>query len=134
MRDWTPVDAEGGMKHSNGPAAVRAGDFLFLSSVKGVEPATQVASDDAVGQLRQAMANIEVVLQADGLEMGDIVKVTVYLEGYDENRHHLDEVWGDTFASATPPARATVAVDRVGGSSDPSIALFDVVAYGPAGA
>ena len=132
MSHWTPVDAEGGMRHSNGPAAVRAGDFMFLSSVKGVDPGTQVADPGAVTQLGQAMANIEVVLQAGGLEMGDIVKITVFLEEYDENRRHLDEVWAATFASTTPPARVTVAIDRVGGSSDRSIALFDVVAYRPA--
>ena len=132
MSHWTPVDAAGGMKHMNGPAAVRAGDFLFLSSVKGVDPATQVSDPDPSTQLRQAMANIEVVLQAGGLEMEDIVKVTVYLEGYDENRRHLDEVWGAVFASV-PPARVTVAIDRVGGTGDPSIALFDVVGYRRAG-
>ena len=133
MSHWTPVDAEGGMKHSNGPAAVRAGDFLYLSSVKGVDPGTQVSDQDAVTQLRQAMANIDVVLRAGGLEMGDIVKITVFLEGYEENRRHLDEVWGVTFASVTPPARVTVSIDRVGGSNDPSIALFDVVAFRPEG-
>lgn len=131
MSQWTPVDADGGMRHSNGPAAVRAGDFLFLSSVKGVDPASQVSDPEPSTQLRQAMANIEVVLEAGGLEMEDIVKVTVYLEGYEENRRHLDEVWGATFAPGTPPARATVAVGEVGGSGDPSIALFDVIAFRP---
>jgi len=119
------------MRHSNGPAAVKAGDFLFLSSVKGVDPDTQVSDADAVTQLRQAMANIEVVLRAGDLDMGDIVKITVYLEGYDRNRASLDQVWGETFAGRTPPARVTVSLEAVGGSGDPSIALFDVVAYGP---
>ncbi len=129
MSDWTPIDAEGGMRHSNGPAAVKAGDFLFLSSVKGVDPDTQVSDADAVAQLRQAMANIEVVLRAGGLEMSDIVKITVFLEGYDQNRVFLDQVWGETFAETTPPARVTVSLAAVGGSGDPSIALFDVIAY-----
>lgn len=131
MSEWTPIEAEGGMRHSNGPAAVKAGNFLFLSSVKGVDPDTQVSDADAVTQLRQAMANIEVVLHAGGLDMGDIVKITVYLEGYDQNRVFLDQVWGETFASKTPPTRVTVSLSAVGGSADPSIALFDVVAYGP---
>lgn len=119
------------MRHSNGPAAVRAGDFTYLSSVKGVNPETQVSEPDPLTQLRQAMANIEVVLEAGGLEMGDVIKITAYLEGYDDNRSYLDQVWGETFAGRTPPARATVAVAAVGGSGDPSIALFDVVAYRP---
>jgi 2-iminobutanoate/2-iminopropanoate deaminase len=118
------------MRHSNGPAAVRAGDFLFLSSVKGVDPGTQVSDPDALTQLRQAMANIEVVLEAGGMGRADMVKVTVFLEGFATNRAHLDQVWGEYF-EGSPPARATVAVDRVGLESDPSIALFDVVAYRP---
>jgi 2-iminobutanoate/2-iminopropanoate deaminase len=120
------------MRHSNGPAAVRAGDFLYLSSVKGVDPRTQVSDLDALTQLRQAMANIEVVLKAAGMGKTDIVKITVFLEGFATNRAHLDQVWGEYF-EGTPPARATVAVERVGVESDPSIALFDVVAYAPGG-
>jgi enamine deaminase RidA (YjgF/YER057c/UK114 family) len=118
------------MRHSNGPAAVRAGDFLYLSSVKGVDPGTQVSDPDALTQLRQAMANIEVVLEAGGMGKADMVKVTVFLEGFATNRAHLDQVWGEYF-EGKPPARATVAVDRVGLENDPSIALFDVVAYRP---
>lgn len=131
MTGWTPIDADGGMKHSNGPAAVRAGDYLFLSSVKGVEPDTQKSDTDPQRQLRQGMANIAVVLGAAGLSMADIVKVTVYLEDPDRNRADLDLVWGETFAGATPPARSTVAVGKVGGAADPTIALFDVVAFCP---
>jgi 2-iminobutanoate/2-iminopropanoate deaminase len=116
------------MRHSNGPPAVRAGDFVYLSSVKGVDPETQVSDSDVAKQLRQAMANIDVVLEGAGASKADIVKVTVYLEGFAENRSHLDQVWGEYF-EGNPPARATVAVDSVGVESDPSVALFDVVAY-----
>jgi 2-iminobutanoate/2-iminopropanoate deaminase len=128
MSDWAPIEAEGGMRHSNGPPAVRAGDFVFLSSVKGVDPGTQVSDHDVYKQLRQAMANIDVVLEAAGLDKGDIIKVTIYLEGFGENRRHLDLVWGEYF-EGNPPARATVPVDSVGVASDPSVALFDVVAW-----
>lgn len=128
MSDWMPIEAEGGMRHSNGPPAVRAGDFVFLSSVKGVDPETQVSDADVGKQLRQAMANIDVVLDAAGLDKSDIVKVTIFLEGFGENRRHLDQVWGEYF-EGNPPARATVSVDSVGVESDSSVALFDVVAY-----
>lgn len=133
MSDWIPIEAEGGMRHSNGPSAVRAGDFVFLSSVKGVDPKTQVSDPDVDEQLRQAMANIDVVLGAAGLDKGDIVKVTVFLEGFGENRRRLDRAWGDYF-EANPPARATVSVESIGVESDPSVALFDVVAYRRQGA
>lgn len=131
MNDWSPIEAEGGMRHANGPAAVRAGDFVFLSSVKGVDPETQESSRDPEVQLRQAVANIDVVLRAANLGLADIVKITVFLEDLDRNRAHLDEIWGETFANGTPPARATIAVEKVGGKADTSIALFDVIAYGP---
>jgi 2-iminobutanoate/2-iminopropanoate deaminase len=128
MSDWVPIETQRGMRHSNGPSAVRAGDLVFLSSVKGVHPETQVSDPDVGTQLRQAMANIDVVLEAAGLDKRDIVKVTIFLEGFGENRRHLDQVWGEFF-EGNPPARATVSVDNVGVESDPSVALFDVVAY-----
>jgi 2-iminobutanoate/2-iminopropanoate deaminase len=133
MSDWIPIEAEGGMRHSNGPPAVRAGDFVFLSSVKGVDPETQVSDPDVGKQLRQAMANIGVVLEAAGLDKRDIVKVTIFLEAFGENRRDLDQVWGEYF-ERDPPARVTVSVDSVGLESDPSVALFDVVAYRRQGA
>jgi len=128
MSSWEPVHAEGGMRHASGPAAVRAGDFVYLSSVRGVDPDSQQALDDPEAQFRQAFANIEVVLKAAGLDLTDVIKVTVFVKDLGEDRVALNSAWDEAFPGGAP-ARATIEVSDVGSKGDASRALFDVVAY-----
>lgn len=129
-KPWTPIDVDGGMKHGSSPQAVRAGDFVFLSSVRGVDPATQKPIEDPLTQFRQAFDNVNVVLGGAGLDLGDIVKITIYLKEPAQNRGALDQAWSEAFAG-TPPARATIRVEEFGAGTDATLAFFDVVAYGP---
>ncbi|HUO46032.1 MAG TPA: RidA family protein [Acidimicrobiia bacterium] len=130
MRSWIPIDVDGGMKHASSPQAVRAGDFVFLSSVRGVDPATQKPIEDPLTQFRQGFDNIRVVLAGAGLDLPDIVKLTIYLKAPAQNRASLDQAWSEAFPG-TPPARATIRVEGFGAGTDPTLAFFDVVAYGP---
>jgi len=127
---WAPVHAEGGMRHASGPSAVRAGEFVFLSSVRGVDPETQKPLADPQAQFRQAFANIRVVLRAADLDLSDVIKVTVFVKDLDADRLALNQTWDEAFP-AEAPARATVEVSDVGRKGDGSRALFDVVAYSP---
>ncbi|HUO46728.1 MAG TPA: RidA family protein [Acidimicrobiia bacterium] len=131
MSSWIPIDVDGGMKHASSPQAVRAGDFVFLSSVRGVDPATQAPIEDPLTQFRQGFENIRVVLHGAGLALGDIVKLTIYLKDPGRHRSALDQAWNEAFPG-TPPARSTVRVEAFGAGTDATLALFDAVAYGPA--
>ena len=119
------------MRHGSGPAAVRAGDFVYLSSVRGVDPATQKPLEDPAAQFRQAFANILTVLEAAGLNLSDVVKVTVFVKDLSADRIDLNRTWDEAFAGAAP-ARSTVEVSDIGSEGDGSRALFDVIAYAPA--
>ena len=118
------------MRHGSGPSAVRAGDFVYLSSVRGVDPETQKPLADSEAQFRQAFANVRVVLEAAGLDMTDVIKVTVFVKDLDSDRVALNQTWDEAFPGGAP-ARATVEVSDVGSKGDGSRALFDVVAYAP---
>jgi 2-iminobutanoate/2-iminopropanoate deaminase len=119
------------MRHGSGPPAVRAGDFVFLSSVRGVDPDTQKPLTDPLAQFQQAFANILVVLRAAGLDLTDVVKVTVFVKDLASDRAALNSAWDEAFPNGAP-SRATVEVSDVGSKGDGSLALFDVIAYGPA--
>jgi len=86
--------------------AVRAGDWIICSGQLGVQAGELV---DGVGaQFRQAVANLESVLESEGATLSDIVKTTVFLTDmadFDE----MNGIYLECF-SEPRPARSAVAV------------------------
>lgn len=87
---------------------IRAGDFLFLSGAIGTAPGTtELVSDDVGEQTTRTLRNLEAVLAADGLDLGDVVKCTVFLTDmadYAAMNGAYRAVW-----PGPPPARSTLA-------------------------
>jgi reactive intermediate/imine deaminase len=87
--------------------AVEAGGFLFLSGQVSMSEAGVPLRVDVKTQTRNALAGIQRTLSACGADMGDIVKVTVWLS---DMKHYAD--FNEAYASHFPegfPARSVVA-------------------------
>jgi 2-iminobutanoate/2-iminopropanoate deaminase len=92
--------------------AAWAGDTLFLSGQIPINPETgEVVFADITEQCERILANIRNILQAAGLEMQDIVKITIFLELMDDFIR-VNEVFARWFPE-NPPARSTVEVSRL---------------------
>jgi 2-iminobutanoate/2-iminopropanoate deaminase len=60
--------------------AITVGNFIFVSGQLGTDPVSGEFTDgDVGGQTRQVFANIEAILRAAGSDIGQIVKVTIFL-------------------------------------------------------
>lgn len=100
----------------NAPAAVgpyaqgvQANGFVFTAGQLGVDPATGTfAGEDVVAQTRQAMRNLQAVLEAAGSGLGQIVKTTIFVADLGDFQA-INETYA-TFFDAAPPARSTVQV------------------------
>lgn len=106
--------------------AVRAGQFVFLSGVMPVDPATnQLVEPDITAQAQQIMKNIDALLRAAGCTAADVVKTTCFLSDIG-NFAAFNEVYGRYFTGK--PARSCVAVRDI-----PKGALVEVevIAFGP---
>lgn len=106
--------------------AVRAGQFVFLSGVMPVDPATnQLVEPDITAQAQQIMKNIDALLRAAGCTAADVVKATCFLSDIG-NFAAFNEVYGRYFTGK--PARSCVAVRDI-----PKGALVEVevIAFGP---
>jgi 2-iminobutanoate/2-iminopropanoate deaminase len=89
--------------------AIQAGDFLFLSGQIPIDPKTgELIKGDIRQQTRQVLENMKGLLESEGLEMKDVVKVTVFLKDLG-SFSQMNEVYG-TYFSSFPPARSTVEV------------------------
>jgi 2-iminobutanoate/2-iminopropanoate deaminase len=74
-----------------------------------LDPASgKVISGDAALRAHQALSNVQVVLEAAGCRLADVVQVTVYMTDLQE----MDEVNAvyETYFGRKPPARSVVQV------------------------
>ena len=87
-----------------------AGGFLFTAMQIPLDPAsgTLVAPEDVAAQARRVLENLKAIVEAAGLSLGHVVKVTVYLQDIADFAG-VNTVYGEYF-SQEAPARAAVAV------------------------
>ena len=92
--------------------AVWAGDLLFCAGQIPLDPATgNMVAGGITEQTTRVLDNIRGVLQSQGLDVGNVVKSTVFLSDLD-NFGAMNEVYAKYFVKE-PPARSTVQVARL---------------------
>src|ERR1035437_3844813 len=92
--------------------AVWAGDFLFCAGQIPLDPTTgNLIAAGIAEQTTRVLENIQGVLQSQGLDFGNVVKVTVFLSDMN-NFIAMNEVYAKYFTKE-PPARSTVQVARL---------------------
>lgn len=86
--------------------AIAANGFVFLSGQLGTDAAFRLVGDDVEAQTRQALANLQALLDRAGCALADLVKVTAFLT--DANHAAgFNRVYAELVPSP-PPARSTV--------------------------
>ena len=60
--------------------AVKAGPYVFLSGIVGIDPTTgSLAGDTIQDQTRQALTNCQAILQAGGATLDDVIEAGILL-------------------------------------------------------
>lgn len=110
-----PVIPKAGAR-ADGPSTpgVFAGDYLYISG-QGAKARDGSLPPTFEGQVRQALENLKAVAEAAGLGMDHIVYTQVYLEDM-ANFAEMNRVY-KTYFLKTPPARATLGVAKLPGTS-----------------
>jgi 2-iminobutanoate/2-iminopropanoate deaminase len=91
--------------------AIKAKGLVFISGQLPLHPETGAMPDGVAAQTAQSLANIEAILAAEGLNMGDIVKCMVFLTDMDRFGE-MNAVYADAFDDAAP-ARSAYQVVRL---------------------
>ena len=87
--------------------AIRAGDFVYTAGQLGLVPGTkEFAGPEIEDQTRQALQNLEAVLEASGSCLTHVVKTTVFLADMGEFAR-MNGVYAEFFPES-PPARSAV--------------------------
>src|SRR5579863_5485752 len=58
---------------------VRAGDFVFVAGMRGIDPATNLLVDGAEARIRQAFLNMKTIVEAAGGTLGHTARLVVYV-------------------------------------------------------
>ena len=87
------------------------GNMVFTSGQIPVNPSTGLVPEGIVEQAKQSLENVQAVLEAAGLSMQDVIKMTVFLK--DMNTFSaMNEVY-KSFFEEPYPARSAVEVARL---------------------
>jgi 2-iminobutanoate/2-iminopropanoate deaminase len=85
---------------------VKVGNLLFVAGQGAANPKTGQMAEGIEAQTRQTLTNIKSIVEASGLSMRDVVKVSIFLKNMDDFKN-VNEVY-KTFFPEDPPARTTV--------------------------
>lgn len=123
----------GGALMLEGGTAAAAGGFLFFSAVRGSDPAGGKYAGDTRAQAEAAFENVKRQLEARGLSLRHVVKVTVFLNDL-AYRDPIHDVWVRYFPD-DPPARTSFQIADAGAArGDGAHFVLDVVALARPGA
>ena len=89
--------------------AIRIGDFLYTSGQISLDPnSMELITGNIEVETERVLKNIEAILNADGLRLNNIIKITVYLTDLSEFGR-MNQVY-EKFFVENKPARACVQV------------------------
>ena len=106
----------------------RAGDFVFVAGMQGVDPVTNKLVADPQGRIRQAFLNIRLIAQSEGASLQDCVRVTVYVSDLHRYAPMVDKAQAELWGKPPYPPRTMVEVQRL---FDDDIVEVDTVFYAP---
>jgi reactive intermediate/imine deaminase len=97
-----------GVRGPSGPysSVLVAGDLVFVSGQGPFAPDGTIVGDDVAEQTRQTIANLRACLRAGGAELGDVVRVSAFLQDLTD-RAAFNEVYAEHFPEPRP-TRTTV--------------------------
>jgi 2-iminobutanoate/2-iminopropanoate deaminase len=106
----------------------RAGDFVFVAGMPGIDPATNTMVRDPAAQVRQAFVNIRLIAQSEGASLQDCVRLTVYVSDLNRFAPLVDEAQAELWGKPPYPPRTLIEVQRL---FDDMIVEIDSVFYAP---
>lgn len=108
------------------PAAARRGAFMMTGAVLGIDRASGTLPEAWQEQCRNVFANLVVILEAAGMSVEDVLKITFHVHA-DVDRQEINAHWVRMFPDpAARPARHVVVSTTLPGKSKIQCVAFAV--------
>jgi 2-iminobutanoate/2-iminopropanoate deaminase len=100
-----------------GPWSVgsRAGDFVFVAGMRGIDPATNKLVEGEEARVRRAFANMALIAKSEGATLADCVRTVVYVTDMARHRPLANKVAEELWGKGPYPPRTIVEVKALNG-------------------
>jgi len=91
----------------------RAGDFVFVAGMRGIDPATNSLVEGDEERVRQSFKNMELIAASEGATLRDAVRLVVFVTDMYRFRPLINKVQEEMWGEGPYPPRTIVEVDRL---------------------
>jgi 2-iminobutanoate/2-iminopropanoate deaminase len=91
----------------------RAGDFVFIAGMRGIDPRTDMLVAGEEARIRQGFRNMQAIAQSEGASLRDCVRIVVYVTDMSRLRPLVNKVQEELWGKAPYPPRTIVEVHRL---------------------
>lgn len=91
----------------------RAGDFVFVAGMRGIDPRTNTLVSGEEARVLQAFRNMQFIAESEGASLRDAVRLVVYVTDMFRYRPLVNKVQEQLWGAGPYPPRTIVEVDRL---------------------
>ena len=88
----------------------RAGDFVFVAGMRGIDPRTNTLVAGEEARVRQAFLNMKLIAESEGASLRDAVRLVVYVTDMGRLRPLVNKVQSELWDGGPYPPRTIVEV------------------------
>jgi 2-iminobutanoate/2-iminopropanoate deaminase len=88
----------------------RAGDFVFVAGMRGIDPANNRLVEGDEARIRQAFMNMKLIAESEGSSLSDCVRLTVFVTDMARLRPLVNKVQTEIWKGGPYPPRTIVEV------------------------
>ena len=91
----------------------RAGDFVFIAGMRGIDPQNNELVEGDAARIRQAFKNMELIAKSEGVGLTDAVRLTVFVTDMARYRPILNAVQEELWLGGPYPPRTILEVSKL---------------------
>ena len=91
----------------------RAGDFVFVAGMRGIDPATNTLLEGDEARIRGAFANMKAIALSEGASLADCVRIVVYVTDMARLRPLTNKIQQEFWGLGPYPPRTIVEVSKL---------------------
>ncbi len=91
----------------------RAGDFVFVAGMRGIDPATNTIVGPEEARVRQAYTNMKMIAELEGASLASCVRTVVYVTDMARLRPLVNKIQEEFWGLGPYPPRTIVEVARL---------------------
>ena len=91
----------------------RAGDFVFVAGMRGIDPASNAILGSEEERIRRAFTNMKMIAAAEGAGLADCVRLTVFVTDMNRLRPLVNKVQEELWGGGPYPPRTIVEVAKL---------------------